>query len=84
MASRKRKTRTTKPMGMSDIKRAKDKLSRKVIDMPGVSGVAVGATRSGRPCLTVYVDGRSSGRRLPKTVLGLDVVVEETGSFKRQ
>ena len=69
---------------MSEIRRAKDKLTRKVINMPGVSGVAVGAKASGRPCLMVYVDKASSSRRLPKTVLGLDVVVEQTGSFKRQ
>ena len=69
---------------MDEIRRAKDKLTRKVINQPGVTGVAVGSKASGRPCLMVYVSGNASGHRLPKSVLGLDVVVEETGPFKRQ
>lgn len=71
-------------MDMSDIRRAKDKLTRDVIDKPGVTGVAVGSSRSGRPCLKVYVDRASAGRGVPKSVNGLDVVVEETGAFRRQ
>lgn len=68
---------------MSEIRRAKTKLTKKVIGMPGVTGVAVGAKASGRPCLKVYVDSKSTGRRFPKTVLGLDVVVEESGTLGR-
>lgn len=71
-------------MDMSDIRRAKDELKRKVIDTPGVTGVAVGSGRSGRPCLKVYVDRASAKRGVPKSVLGLDVEVEETGTFRRQ
>jgi len=68
-----------------DIGKAHAKLTGKVIDLPGVTGVAVG-TKRGRPCLKVYVDGKRDDqpRRIPRTVLGMDVVVEETGRLRRQ
>ncbi len=71
-------------MSESDIGKAHAKLTRKVIDLPGVTGVAVG-TKGGRPCLKVYVEGKGSALtgKIPSAVLGLDVVVEETGRFRR-
>ena len=72
-------------MDAPDIGKAHAKLTRKVIDLPGVTGVAVGVKR-GRPCLKVYVDRKEEGgrKRIPRTVLGLDVVVEVTGRLRRQ
>ena len=72
-------------MSEPDIGKAHAKLTREVIDVPGVTGVAVGM-RGGSPCLKVYVDRRGTGTdgKIPKSVLGLDVVVEETGRLRRQ
>ena len=72
-------------MADADIGKAHAQLTRTVIDLPGVTGVAVGL-KAGRPCLKVYVDKKDgpAGKKIPKSVLGLDVVVEETGRFRRQ
>ncbi len=72
-------------MSDPDIGKAHAKLTRKVIDLPGVTGVAVG-TKAGRPCLKVYVERKmpTLTGKIPSAVLGMDVVVEETGRFRRQ
>ena len=71
--------------GGDGIRAAHDKLTRDVIDLPGVAGTSVGIS-SGKPCLTVHVekkDGRLL-RRIPSMVKGFPVVVEESGRFRRQ
>ena len=61
---------------------AQSELAAKVMDWPGVTGVAVGE-RGGRPCLMVYVSDARTGKKVPGKVRGFPVVVEVTGAFKR-
>jgi len=65
-----------------DMKSALDKLTKKVIDMPGVSGTAIGLA-GGEPCLKVFVSGKDGSSGIPSSVDGHRVVVEKTGTFKR-
>ena len=58
------------------------KLTKAVIDQPGVTGTAIGLSR-GKPCLKVYVEDRSAAGRIPSRVDGHRVEVEETGTFNR-
>lgn len=65
------------------MKSALDKLTKKVIDLPGVTGTAIGLS-GGKPCLKVFVSGkRGSPGKIPSSMGGHRVVVEETGTFKR-
>ncbi len=68
-----------------DVRGAHRRLTRGVIDLPGVSGTAVGMMR-GRPCLTVYVEqkDRALMRRIPQEVEGFPVRVEVSGRFRRE
>ena len=65
------------------IEQAHDALTRKVIDWAGVTGTAIGL-HAGKPCLKVYVTGSDPAlrRRLPSSVGGFRVVVEETGVIR--
>ena len=65
-----------------DMKSALEKLTKKVIDMPGVSGTAIGLS-GGEPCLKVFLSSGGSSGKIPSTVDGHRVVVEKTGTFKR-
>lgn len=65
------------------IKAALRKLTRTVIDRPGVTGTAIGLSR-GRPCLKVYVKDRRAVGKIPSSVDGHPVKVEETGAFDRR
>ncbi len=68
---------------MSDsLKAAHESLTRKVMGLPGVVGTAIGQ-HAGKPCLLVYVSEKSAGRSVPKTVNGISVITEVTGSFRR-
>ncbi len=50
--------------------------------IPGVTGVAEGRC-SGRPCIKVYVAGKTPETgKIPSEVEGFPVRVEETGGFK--
>jgi hypothetical protein len=71
-------------MAKSDLKSAHDTLTRRVIDLEGVSGTAIG-TEGGRPCLKVYLSSGKTGARsrIPGKVGGFRVVLEETGTFRR-
>ncbi len=65
-----------------DMKRALAKLTKKVIDLPGVSGTAIGLS-GGKPCLKVFVSGNDGSGKIPSSVDGHRVVVEKTGTFER-
>ena len=65
------------------MKAALGKLTKAVIDRPGVTGTAIGLSR-GRPCLKVYVEDRRAAGQIPSTVDGHRVEVEETGTFNRR
>ena len=64
------------------MKSALAKLTKKVIDMPGVSGTAIGLA-GGQPCLKVFVSGKNGPSGIPSVVDGHRVVVETTGTFNR-
>ena len=61
---------------------ALSKLTKAVIDRPGVTGTAIGLSSGGKPCLKVYVKDRRAAGRIPSRVDGHRVEVEETGTFK--
>ncbi len=65
------------------MKAALSKLTKKVIDRPGVTGTAIGLS-GGKPCLKVYVKDRRAAGRIPSSVDGHRVEVEETGTFERR
>ena len=64
------------------MKTALGKLTKAVIDRPGVTGTAIGLSR-GKPCLKVYISDAKAGSSIPSTVGGFPVVVERTGGFRR-
>ena len=64
------------------MKGALGKLTKAVIDRPGVTGTAIGLSR-GKPCLKVYVKDRSAAGKIPSRIDGHRVDVEVTGTFKR-
>lgn len=65
------------------LERAQARVTRKVIDLAGVTGTAVGMC-NGKPCIKVYVEAASDSlrRRLPRSEGGYPVVVEVTGKFR--
>ena len=64
------------------MKSALEKLTKKVIDLPGVTGTAIGL-KGGKPCLKVYVEGKGGPARIPSSVGGHRVDVERTGRIDR-
>ena len=70
---------------MSDaLERAQARVTRRVIDLEGVTGTAMGLC-GGKPCIKVYVEKASDSlsRRLPRSESGFPVVVEVTGRITR-
>ena len=65
------------------MKASLSKLTKEVIDRPGVTGTAIGLSR-GKPCLKVYVKDRRTAGRIPSRVDGHRVEVEVTGTFERR
>ncbi len=65
------------------MKAALGKLTKAVIDRPGVTGTAIGLS-GGKPCLKVYVKDRRAAGQIPARVDGHRVEVEETGNFERR
>jgi len=63
------------------MKGALGKLTKAVINRPGVTGTAIGLSK-GKPCLKVYVKDRRAAGKIPSRVDGHRVEVEETGIFK--
>jgi|AP95_1055475.scaffolds.fasta_scaffold196890_2 hypothetical protein len=68
--------------GDDAMKSALEKLTKKVIDLPGVTGTAIGL-KGGKPCLKVYVEGKGGSGRIPSSVGGHPVEVERTGRIDR-
>lgn len=72
-------------LAMSDsLERAQARVTRKVIDMEGVTGTAMGLC-NGQPCIKVYLESDSSSlrSRLPRSESGFPVVAEVTGRIRR-
>ena len=70
---------------MSDpMERAQASVTRKVIDLEGVTGTAMGLC-DGKPCIKVYIEANSPSlrSRLPRSEGGYPVVVEVTGKIRR-
>ncbi len=65
------------------MKTALSRLTKAVIDRPGVTGTAIGLSK-GKPCLKVYVKDRRAAGQSPSRVDGHRVEVEETGTFERR
>ncbi len=65
------------------MKAALKKLTKSVIDRPGVTGTAIGLS-GGKPCLKVYVKDRRAAGRIPSRMDGHRVEVEETGTLERR
>ncbi|HAD75391.1 MAG TPA: hypothetical protein DCS76_00360 [Gemmatimonadetes bacterium] len=68
---------------VGDMKGALGKLTKAVIDRPGVTGTAIGLSK-GKPCLKVYVKDRRAASKIPARVDGYHVEVEVTGTFQRR
>ena len=72
-------------LAMSDsLERAQARVTRKVIDLEGVTGTAMGLC-NGKPCIKVYLESDSSTlrSRLPRSESGFPVVAEVTGKIRR-
>ena len=55
----------------------------RLMAIPGVVAVAEGENAAGRPCVRIWATGADKVRaRLPKSIEGYDVVVEEEGPIK--
>ena len=65
------------------MKGALGKLTKAVIDRPGVTGTAIGLSK-GKPCLKVFVKDRRAAGKIPSRIDGHRVEVEETGTFERR
>ena len=63
------------------MKGALGKLTKAVINRPGVTGTAIGLSR-GKPCLKVFVKDRRSAGKIPSRIDGHRVEVEVTGTFE--
>ena len=52
-----------------------------LMSVPGVVGVAIGRSRTGKPSLVVYVRDSSVRRRIPAALDGLEVECRVTGDI---
>ncbi|MDA2924085.1 hypothetical protein MYX65_05410 [Acidobacteria bacterium AH-259-L09] len=71
----------TARMGLS-IEAAQEKLTDRVMSLPGVVGTAIGECE-GEPCIKVLVARTTEElvREIPSTFEGLPVVIQETGEI---
>ncbi len=71
-------------MSTEDAIRVMDAHVDELMAIPGVAGVAVGALDDGKPCIRVYVvrKTRENGKRIPKELEGIPVVVEVSGEIR--
>ena len=65
----------------SKLEAAHRKLTEQVMDLPGVTGTAVGE-RKGKHCLLVYLKDREAARDVPRTMEGFPVETEVTGEIR--
>lgn len=70
-------------MPRRNIKEVLKKHTAELMEVPGVAGVAEGESQ-GNPCIRVFVLDRNSEflRRIPRTLEGYPVQVEESGEFR--
>jgi hypothetical protein len=71
------------PMAAETIKEVLKKHTRDLMSMPGVVGTGQGLCE-GKPCIKVFVIEKTPdlNQKIPKTLEGYPVVVEETGEIK--
>jgi hypothetical protein len=71
-------------MQYADVMRAMNAHAQRLMAVPGVVGVAVGALGDGRPCIRVYVVKRTRehGERIPAEIEGYPVDIEESGEIR--
>ena len=70
-------------MPRRNIKEVLKKHTAELMEIPGVAGVAEGESQ-GKPCIRVFVLDRNSEflRRIPSTLEGYPVKIEESGEFR--
>jgi hypothetical protein len=71
------------PMAAETIKEALKKHTKDLMSMPGVVGTGQGLC-DGKPCIKIFVIEKTPelDQKIPKTLDGHPVVIEETGEFK--
>ena len=71
-------------MPTQDINTVVEARAGELMAIEGVTAVAVGALDDGTPCITVYVVRKTDDllRRIPKTLGGHPVIVEESGVIR--
>jgi len=71
-------------MSTEDITRVMDAHVNELMAVPGVVGVAVGATDDGKPCIRVLVIRETAEvrSRIPRSLEGYPVIVEVTGEIR--
>jgi hypothetical protein len=75
--------RAKNPMAGETIKEVLKKHTTDLMSMPGVVGTGQGLCE-GKPCIKVFVIEKTPDldQKIPKTLDGYPVVIEETGKFK--
>ncbi len=70
-------------MPRRNIKEVLKKHTAELMEVPGVAGVAEGESQ-GKPCIRVFVLERNSEflKRIPSTLEGYPIQVEESGEFQ--
>ena len=71
-------------MASRNVNQVKEDHANELMSIPGVVGVYVGALDDGSPCIGVMVAGKTPEleRRIPQTLEGYPVRLEETGEIK--
>ena len=60
----------------------KNRHEAELLQMPGVTGCGVGRNAIGGPAILLYVEERAAVDRLPRSIEGVEVVVEVTGPIE--
>ena len=71
-------------MKTRDINQVKEDHTKELMSIHGVVGVAIGAYDDGTKCISVFVDTLTPEieKKIPKTLEGYPVRVDESGVFK--
>jgi len=71
-------------MPSRDVNAVKETHTQELMSIPGVVGVYVGELDNGQPCIGVMVVKRTDAleQKIPKTLEGYPVKVDETGEIK--
>ncbi len=62
-----------------EVKQIKDRHLQELLSLPGVIGVGIGMDLGGGLCLTLHVKSKGEATRIPRSVEGVRVRVEEIG-----